>query len=95
MCLLYAPSHSQSIIHASNYMQARKTKAKQAKPTHKKQKKEACKEREKEARQKGNREQGTSASFGGKRVMHVQQKKQVQPGGQGQARKRHKSQLSR
>lgn len=94
MCLLYAPSHSQSIIHASNYMQARKTKAKQAKPTHKKQKKEACKEGEGST---GEGEQGTSASFGGKQVMHVQQqqRQQVQPGGQGQARKRHKSQLSR
>lgn len=72
-------------------MQARKTKAKQAKPTHKKQKKEACKEGEGST---GEGEQGTSARFGGKRVMHVQ-RQQVQPGGQGQARKRHKSQLSR
>lgn len=63
---------------------------------------EACKterdiEREREGagsrKQEGLRVQGTSASFGGKRVMHVQAGTGI--GRQGQARKRHKSQLSR
>lgn len=84
-----------------NNMQARKTKAKQAKHTrsrgkHAKQR-AGSRKQEGSGLQEESRVQGTSASFGGKRVMHVQAARQVQvqAQAQGQARKRHKSQLSR